>query len=43
MSLVSAGFGIATGCWLSESPDAEQLQERATASIFRAAEILQSP
>jgi hypothetical protein len=35
--------GIATGCWLFESSEAEKLQERAAASIYTAAELLQSP
>ena len=43
MSLVSAGVGIATGWWLSESSDAEEMQERAATSVFRAADLLQSP
>jgi hypothetical protein len=41
MSLVSPGVGIATGWWLSESSDAEQLQEITAASILRTAGLLQ--
>jgi hypothetical protein len=46
MFLVSAAVGIAAGWlagwWLSESSDAEEVQERAAAAIVRAAELLQS-